>query len=96
MLHKSSQPTGALPVAHRVLAGCGGSGGPANRENCLAIRALAIWDSGRMIAFVGADRNVPNEAVNLLKIKIAHFGKSSKAVNLLKIQPLAHLKPSTD
>ena len=38
----------------------------------------------------------PNEAVNLLKIKIAHFTKFRKAVNLLKIPPLAHLKPSTD
>ena len=41
-------------------------------------------------------RQLPNEAVNLLKTNIAHFQKSSKAVNLLKIQPLAHIKPSTD
>ena len=37
----------------------------------------------------------PNEAVNLLKTKIAHFQTSAKAVNLLKIQALVDRKPSS-
>jgi hypothetical protein len=39
---------------------------------------------------------LPNEAVNLFKIEIAHFRESKKAVNLLKINLLTHRKPSTD
>jgi hypothetical protein len=40
---------------------------------------------GRSSSLGPFGRELPNEAVNLLKIKIAHFPKSLKAVNLLKI-----------
>jgi hypothetical protein len=39
-------------------------------KNCLAIRASAMRDHGQMIAFVGSDLNIPNEAKRLLKNKV--------------------------
>jgi hypothetical protein len=39
--------------------------------------------------------NVPNEAVNLLKIRLIVFLKTLKAVNLLKTHGLFDVKPST-
>ena len=53
-------------------------------KNCLAIR-----DRGQMIAFVGADRKVPNEAKRLLKTKDHAFASASKAKRSLKIQHLS-------
>lgn len=81
MLRKSSQRTGALPAAHRALAA---PVAPQVVKNC-----LAIWDRGQMIAFVGADLNVPNEAKRLLKTKDHAFASASKAKRSLKIQHLS-------
>ena len=81
MLRRSSQRTVALPAAHRALAA---PSAPQVMKNCLAIR-----DRGQMIAFVGADRKVPNEAKRLLKTRDHALASASKAKKSLKIQHLS-------
>jgi len=80
MLRKSPQPIETLPAAHRAWAA---PAAPQVVKNCLAIR-----DRGQMIAFVGTDRKVPNEAKRLLKTKDHAFASASKAKRSLKIQHL--------
>ena len=67
----------------------------------LRCRMLSGWRTHRTEGHLGLSRpecaegKVPNEAVNLLKIKPLVYGEASKAVNMLKTGNLLVVKPST-
>ena len=66
---------------------------------CSPVAGQPVCEANGASALLGAvghsESNVPNEAVNLLKIKIDYFPTEPKAVRLLKTRILIESKPST-